>query len=148
MDRWGEVYQLYMQGLSYQEIQDLVGLNFTHPHNASQKVKAYAKKHGLPFPRQNPDEYIYSLYINGMSLKDLARFFQVTIKTVWLSVTKHAQFMGVGNPFRKYEKPMLAYQLRMDKKLPYKEIARLVGYKQVNSCIRAVSSYKKKWNLP
>jgi len=81
---WANAYRLYMDGLTYREICDALGISLTHPHNASIRIKKYAKKNFLPYPRTAPTQYAYCLYINGMNTQDIGLLFSVTSMTFFM----------------------------------------------------------------
>jgi len=141
---WAEAYRLYMADVSYEDICLALDIRLKSPNNAYKRIKAYAQKNGLPYPRTPPKKYAYYLCLNGMSTNDIARLLSVCHSTIVYWITDYAKENGLFSPCARDKRAELAYRLREDKKYTYKVIAKLVGYHHTDNCIRAVKTYRQK----
>lgn len=135
-----EAYQMYMQGFPHKEIGDYLGFDAAY---SRQLVRNYALRNNLPYPRKQVDHSkTYDLYYNGMSVRDIARFYNIGERAVLVRIKKFCVENRVEMPTEK-ERPRIAYELRIKYNFTYAKIARMVGYANKSNCFRAIKKYKE-----
>jgi len=133
-------YSLYVQGLKYKEIGELLGLS---KGKIEYYIRSWACVHSLPYPRYKGKGYFcYKLYKNNMEIKDIARLLGKKEITIYKSIGHFCKKFNAPPPFKR--KMELAYRLREEKGYSYKEIAEIAGYHDRSTCFRAIKSYKKR----
>jgi uncharacterized protein YjcR len=136
-----EAYSMYMQGISYPNISDYLGI---HPASLRYQIKRYATQNKLTYPRLHIDSasrLAYNLHVNGMRVIDIATYLGVCKSSAQYYIRKFAERYGVVLNERG-QRRSAAYHLR-EKGHTYQEIADMLGYENRSNSYRAVKEHKK-----
>ena len=138
-----QAYSLYSQGMTYKEISQALGIK---KDQVKYRVVKYARMTGSAYPlpkRKHNGDYLYALYKNGMSVKDISALMSLHKDKVYLRVKKFCESQGIPNPFVD-RRPAFAYKLREERRLSYLIIAKIAGFSDKSSCYRAIKRYEAK----
>ena len=131
---------MYMQGIKHRDIGCALGIT---EQDSRHVVRNYAMRNNLVYPRPKADLGIcYSLYINGMSVKDIARFKGVSEKTIKVRIKNYCLNKGISLP-TSHNRGKVAFEIREKYGFSYSKIAKMVGYQNRSNCYRAVKKYKE-----
>jgi AraC-like DNA-binding protein len=140
MQKSEQAYQMYMQGMTHKEIGSSLGFR---EEDSKHIVRNYALRHQLPFPRPSVNhKKCYDLYVNGMSLKDIALYLNIGETTAQTRIAIFCNNKNIELPYRKQSMAKAAYTLRTEKNMSYQEIANALGYENKSNCYRAIKNYK------
>ena len=140
MEISNQAYQMYMQGIKHKDIGYALGLT---EQDSRHLVRNYAIKNKLEYPRPKANLGLcYSLYVNGMSVRDIARFKGVSENTIKLRIKKHCAEKGITPP-TSHNRGKVAFELREKYGFSYSKIAKMVGYQNRSNCYRAIKKYKE-----
>ena len=132
-----EAYNLYSQGMTYREISLALGVSKTQARYYSMK---YARVTSSPYPlprRRRNGEYLHALYMNGMSVRDIAKLVSIHKDKAYLRIRRFCEDRGLPNPFN-YDKGDFALRLRNTTDMTYAQIAKIAGYSDRISCYKGV----------
>lgn len=138
-----QAYSLYSQGMTYREVSHALGIK---KDQVKYRVVKYARLTGSPYPlpkRKHNGDYLYALYKNGMSVKDISSLMSLHKDKVYLRVKKYCESQGLPNPFVD-RRPAFAYKLRTEQRLSYLIIAKIAGFSDKSSCYRAIKRHEAK----
>lgn len=136
-----QAYQMYMQGMPHKEIAALFNILETESRHL---IRDYAIKEQLPYPRKRVNhKKSYDLYSNGMSIKDIALYFSVSENCIADRIKSFCSDNNIELPYSKHIRPKVAYELRVNNKMTYQEIADSLGYENRSNCYRAIQKYKE-----
>lgn len=136
-----EAYQLYAQGFSHKEITEHLG--WISPDSTRWRIKQYALSNGLIYPIKTDHSIIYSLYFNGMSLRDIGRYLGTSENGARKNLLTYCEKLGIPSPTTRPDKAKIAYELRQ-RGYSYGKIAKMVGYYDRKNCSKAVKTYEER----
>jgi len=141
-----QAYELYAQRLTYKEIAEAMNMTVAQ---VQRRVIKYSKKTSSPYPlprRNMTGQYMYDLYLNGVSVRDIAVLLGVHKDKVYLRIRAYCGASGLRYPFRDYRGED-AYYLKVDQGLSYQKVAELVGFADRSICYRAVRRFVERSGL-
>jgi transposase-like protein len=141
-----QAYSLYVQKCTYKEISQALGITEAQ---AWRRVLKYARrtKNPYPLPRRNQTgQYMYDLYLNGVSMDDIALLLGVKLIKVYRRMKAYCEAAGKRYPLHDYRGED-AYYLMRDHGMSYQVAAQCVGFTDRSNCYRSVKAFAQKNGL-